>query len=78
MLTRKQKAGIVAAVLTVLGSLAAGLNGQATANRLSERVRVLEVTIAEREKALLHRLDSVDRQLENVNFKLDRLIERGR
>jgi len=76
--TRKQKAAIVTAVLAVLGSLGLGVNGQATANKLSERVRVLEVTIAEREKALLHRLDSVDRQLENVNFKLDRLIERGR
>ena len=77
-MTKKQKAALVAAVLTVLGSLAAGLNGQSVAWKMSTRVQVLEVTITEREKALVQRLDSIDRQLEAQNSKLDWLIERGR
>ncbi len=77
-MTRKQKAAIVAAVLSVLGTLGLAVNGQALAERGSERVRALEVRLEEREKALDHRLQSLDRQLEAIGLKLDRLIERGR
>ena len=77
-MTRKQKAAIVAAVTALVGALGLGVNGQVLVARGSERVRALEVRLEEREKSLDHRFHSVDRQLEGIALKLDRLIERGR
>lgn len=76
--TKKQKAALVAAILTVASAFGLGVNGQVVGGGAIERVGKLEVRLEEREKALLQRLDSVDRQLEAQGLKLDRLIERGR
>lgn len=68
-MTKKQKAALVAAVLAVLGALAAGGKGLATSDALVERVRAVEVRQEVSDKDFRERLDRIER-------KLDRLIER--
>jgi hypothetical protein len=79
--TKKQIAAIVVALLTVLGSLAAGARGLsvgsegvAAAKALAERVQALEVREREREK----REVAEARWRERIEEKIDRLVERVR
>ena len=73
-MSKKQIAAVVAAVMTVLGSLAAGVQGLSTATSTAERLQALEIREGEREKRELEG----ERWRERIEAKVDRLIERGR
>lgn len=64
-MTGKQKAALIGAVVTLLGSAAAGLQGLSTASDTSTRIKVLEV-----------QRDGDSKRLERIEDKVDEVLKR--
>lgn len=77
-MTKKQKAAVVAAILSVAGAFGLGVNGQMAVGDIAARVTALEVRVEEREKALDRRLDRLEEHLRYIRDRIDRVQDRGR
>jgi hypothetical protein len=77
-MTKRQLGALVTGLLAVLGTLAAAVSAKSESAGAAERVRAAEVRLDYVEKIHDLRVQVLERRLENIDLKLDRLIERGR